>query len=466
MKIDFGMVSLGINFGDRHQGRGRRQWFLLAVFLLALGLLLSLRAVSPAQAATTTITLESAATVINGCDTLDLFIRINDVTNLYGADVRLTFDPTVLEVTVIQELNDLLQPPFYIAAKQYDNTAGTAWLALTQLNPTPEASGSGNFARITFRAKAEQIDSPITISYSKLADRQGMTIPATAVGGSLTTQAPQSPEATIAQLNTNTVRISWNAIPGVTNYNIYRDTYAYFTPAIPYQVVTALTFDDVGVLGNSATNYFYAVRSTCANGFESPSSNHMGEFDYDLASAASLDTFNVIALPLDSADSIVPFQASGLATYIGSGVKQVLRWSPASQNFNVYRPLTSPPPANFALTTAQAYVIQVDGTTNPVLTFVNDVPNEGSVTFSFSIGSGSGCALNAISIPLDRTDLVSASMLATDIGGVDQVLFWNPATQNYRVYRPGVSPPFANFAIRTGYPYFVCLNETAPLSWP
>lgn len=260
-----------------------RPLLLLALCLSAAWLMGVVPATHPATAdGGATITLESAGTTINACETLDLYIRINDVTGLYGADVRLAFDPTVLEVTALQELGDFLKPPFYIALKQVDNSAGTVWLALTQLNPTPPVSGSGDFARVTFRAKGETAASPVEISYSKLADINGMEIPATAVDGSLSTTPPAPPVVSITKLSSTTAQLSWNAVAGIGGYNVYRDSYAYFTPAVVYYATSDLTFDDVGAIGDVAINYFYVVRSTCNNGFESAYSNRVGEFDYAL----------------------------------------------------------------------------------------------------------------------------------------------------------------------------------------
>lgn len=462
------MMTHTRNWWKKKRKPGWQRPLLFLTIILALvwlsGLLPNPRPVSAQSGAT--ITLTSGATTINGCETLDVFIRINDVSGLYGADVLLTFDPAVLEVTALQESVDFLLPPFYIARKQYDNTAGTVRLALTQLNPRPPVSGSGNFGRVTFRAKGAQTNSPVQFGYGALSSINGVSIPATAVNGSLSTTSPAATTAAIAKLNPTTARLSWTAVPGVASYNIYRDTYAYFTPTTPYHTTSALTFDDDDALGNVATNNFYVVRSACANGFESANANRVGEFDYPLVTDPTLNKFNMIALPLDSAASIVPFRASGLAAYIGLGVEQVLRWNPSIQNFNVYRPTTSPPPANFALMAGGVYVMEVDDTPDPIVTFVGNVPFLDSLVFNFILGSNSTCALNAISIPLNRTDLTSASALASDIGGVNQVLVWNTTTQNFRVYRPGISPPGANFAVRAGYPYFVCLNETSPVYWP
>lgn len=462
-----------INFQSRsrlNRKNPTKQPLLIAVFLAALWLLAALlqsQPVKPAEAqGGPTITLESDTTTINGCDTLDLYVRINDVTDLYGADIQLAFDPAVLEVVAVQELSDLLNAPFFIAVKQYNNTAGTVWMAWTQLNPTLPASGTGDFARITFRAKGEQANSPVTIAYSKLSDINGIEIPTTGVDGALSTVAPAAPTLSISKLDPTTARLSWTAVSGVSNYHLYRDTYAYFTPGAPYQTTNALLYDDAGTVGNVATNYFYTVQSACTNGFGSAQSNRVGEFDFQIVNSPAPDKLNMVALPLDSTASITPYRASGLAIYTGSGVKRVLRWNPVTQSYASYIPSVSPPPLDFSLVTGGAYMLEVDTTAPSILSLVGNVPTQGSVVFSLTQGSPSTCALNDISLPLDSLTLTQASLLAADIGGVKRVLNWNANTQTYNSYIPGVSPPPLNFATRVGYPYTVCLDDTAPTTWP
>ena len=51
-----------------------------------------------AQANATTITLSPSPATLTGCDAVTVSVMINDVAGLYGADVRLAFDPNLLEV--------------------------------------------------------------------------------------------------------------------------------------------------------------------------------------------------------------------------------------------------------------------------------------------------------------------------------------------------------------------------------
>ncbi len=87
--------------------------------------------------------------------------------NAYGADVRIRFDPAKVLVvdtntyspgTQIQPLYDFMLPDFLIrqvACNALDTAdplcdepaeVGTIWYTFTQVNPTPEKSGSGAIA--------------------------------------------------------------------------------------------------------------------------------------------------------------------------------------------------------------------------------------------------------------------------------------------------------------------------------
>jgi len=124
---------------------------------------------------------------------LSVDIYVENVVDLYGADVRMAFDTSSLQVmdvdpaadgTQIAPLNTFLSPDF-VVRRVADNTAGTIWYAATQVNPTEAVSGSGPLARITFLAsRPGQITLPIT--YHKLGTRVGIEIPATARNCSVT----------------------------------------------------------------------------------------------------------------------------------------------------------------------------------------------------------------------------------------------------------------------------------------
>lgn len=178
---------------------------------------------------------------------------------------------------------------------------------------------------------------------------------------------------------------------------------------------------------------------------------------------AATNKYNFIALPLDSTDSISPFKAAGLASYIGSSVKKVVRFDALIQSFKTHT--VGSPFNNFDLSIGGAYLIEVDNTANSVVSFIGDVPTQGSLIFNLERGATTAdCKYNAISIPLDRSDITNAAGLATAIGGVNKVTRWDPDLQGFKTHTVG--SPFNNFSVAIGYPFLVCVNSAGPASWP
>lgn len=117
--------------------------------------------------------------------TLDVDLYVENVTDLYGADLRLSFDTAVAQVVdadaglvgvQIEPLDGFLWPDF-VARNEADNASGTVWYALTQLNPRSPASGSGSLARVTFW-RVTYGSSMLNFTAQQLARRDGTPIPA------------------------------------------------------------------------------------------------------------------------------------------------------------------------------------------------------------------------------------------------------------------------------------------------
>ena len=166
----------------------------LGVGLLLLVVVLALGGGRAAASPSATIVRCDPATVvgpIGGAVNVDIYVE--NVVELYAADVRLSFDTTALQVVdadpeasgVQMQLLDTFLSPDYVPRNVADNDEGTIWYAATQMNPAEAVSGSGPLARITFRAlRPGAFTLPIT--YYKLARRNSLEIPATAQGCAVT----------------------------------------------------------------------------------------------------------------------------------------------------------------------------------------------------------------------------------------------------------------------------------------
>jgi hypothetical protein len=434
----------------------------LLVFSVIAGLLYS---PSSTYAQSTTITLSPSPAAIQGCEEIEVDIVITDVSDLWAADVRLSFDPSVLEVVdkdagksgVQIADGDLLNASWYGFSEHADNTTGTIQYAVTQFSPDDPVSGSGVLATITFRAKSVG-STPLDFTYSKLSDRDGAELPADTTGSSVSTSAPGSPDVDITQASSSDVTLNWSAVSGVVEYDIFRGTSPYFTPVDPaLDTIPGTSYPDSNVLGDTGTNYYYVVQSVCEHGFSSGSSNRVGEYDYPLTGASS-SNYNDIAMSL-SVSSIT--DAASLASYMGSSVNYVLKYQAPLQTFQFYT--VGNPGSNFPISTGDFIYLITNQNAPAARALVGDVPVPGSVSFTFSTGSSS--MYNFISLPLDQGDLNSASDVAEDIGaGVAAVMKYNISSQSFQFYSPG--NPGTDFSLVIGEPFAVVLTSDAPTVWP
>lgn len=237
-------------------------------------------------------------------------------------------------------------------------------------------------------------------------------------------------------------------------YTIYRSTAPFFAPGAADSIGTTTTssFTDTSssVIGDPNQQYYYYVLAVDDFGNSSAASNHVGEYDVALIS------------PPGKTNNFVPFvfqnsgitTASELAAAIGP-VDLISRWSAASQAWGSYIPGVSA--TDFALNWGEPYMVSVTRDT----TFTQ--MGEAIRGKTFNLISPPGKTNNAITIPLERTDLTLASEVAADIGDmVDLISRWFSASQAWGSYVPGVSA--TDFPVYPGMPLMV--SVTAPVTWP
>lgn len=116
---------------------------------------------------------------------LTVEVLAENVTDLYGIELHLKYDPTVLEIQDgkadqegIQIEPGALLPvnQGFVVANQADQGQGTILYALTLLNPAPPVKGSGPVARITFKV-LQDVPSTISIEQATLVSVNLQTIP-------------------------------------------------------------------------------------------------------------------------------------------------------------------------------------------------------------------------------------------------------------------------------------------------
>lgn len=177
---------------------------LIAVAMLALagcgrGSGVQSASAAPAQQATAqpaasgaTLTLAADKPTLNKGEQAKVEVKVNNVKDLFGADVRLQFDPSRLEVVDSNpgvpgtqiEVGKFLDPSSgkgFVAQNSADNGAGRISYAVTLLSPAQPAQGSGTLAIITFNAKES---GPVNVGFQStiLTTPQNETIPVTSTG--------------------------------------------------------------------------------------------------------------------------------------------------------------------------------------------------------------------------------------------------------------------------------------------
>lgn len=108
-------------------------------------------------------------------------LHIEDVRNLYGAQVRLMFNPSLIEIVdavpgggINIEPGDTPYPDF-VVLNRADNVRGEIMYVVAQIAPRPPVSGSGVLARVRVRAKASG-STVMVFTEHLLADREAREI--------------------------------------------------------------------------------------------------------------------------------------------------------------------------------------------------------------------------------------------------------------------------------------------------
>jgi hypothetical protein len=263
---------------------------------------------------------------------------------------------------------------------------------------------------------------------------------------------------TINEVSGNIV-LSWNASANADGYKVYRDSTPYFTPAVPIASPTTTSHTDVGMAGNTTTNYFYIVKAYSTAG-ESGPSDTIGEFDFELVYNPTDTSYTWISLPLEDPEIS---DAYNLATKIGlSECLSLGRWDETLQSNVTYAPaIDYPSVVPFAVSPGDAIRIEVN--TQKFVTFTGKVPDPGSISFLLKHNS-TDTSYNWLSLPLDRDDITNVSQLGTSIGNCSSLSQWNPDTQMVETFAPGPDLP-PGFSVRIGYPYRV-EKEISDSVWP
>ncbi|MBN1991640.1 MAG: hypothetical protein JW953_02980 [Anaerolineae bacterium] len=119
-------------------------------------------------------------------DTLTVDVVLENVTDLYGAEFRVKYDPAVLAVQDLNAEQEGIQietgtllpaDQGFVVANKVDEAEGQIIFAMTLLNPAPPVSGQGPLARVTFQV-LQTSPSVVNVEHAKLVSSNLQTIPA------------------------------------------------------------------------------------------------------------------------------------------------------------------------------------------------------------------------------------------------------------------------------------------------
>jgi LysM repeat protein len=131
----------------------------------------------------TTVKVVSSASAVNSSVMIPL--QIANASNLWGVDLKIIYDPTILQCTQTQI--GAVPVPDVIAKNTCAN--GVAEYIVTQQSPRAPATGSGDVVRLTFTC-LKVGTSALHIDHATLVNKDGQALDKTAVDGTITCGAP------------------------------------------------------------------------------------------------------------------------------------------------------------------------------------------------------------------------------------------------------------------------------------
>ncbi len=162
------------------------------LLFIGLGLLLFALPMAARSQAETIVSVNPLTSNVQPGDSFSVDIWVENVTDLYGFDVTLLFNPAHLQVDSL-DLGDFLSSG--LGGEDLDNTTGIINYYNTQMSPSVPKSGSGTLFTVNFTALTTEVTTSIDIddSLTELVEYDTyQLIPFTAQDGSVVIGAGSS----------------------------------------------------------------------------------------------------------------------------------------------------------------------------------------------------------------------------------------------------------------------------------
>lgn len=144
-----------------------------AIFLLVILFIFGMPARAESRVVATVFASPAGVPLAAG-ETLQVAIRIADVTDLWAFDLEVHFDPAMIEVTSVA-LGTFLDSG--IKFSSINPTDGIISFVNAQINPSAPKSGDGELILININALENLEETHLTITKAELSDRDGSLIP-------------------------------------------------------------------------------------------------------------------------------------------------------------------------------------------------------------------------------------------------------------------------------------------------
>ena len=217
----------------------------LLAISLAFGLLCAfLQPAAAQQAGSAVVQINPAQRTMAAGETAEITVAVSNVTDLYGFDVLLKYDPQVLEVQDmdpnkkgIQVAQGVFLDAGLVAINSVDPVQGEIHFVMTQINPSTPKSGTGALVVVRFKAVKAGASSALALEQAQLASRLGEDIPAQTTDGAIqvagsSTQVPQVTATSIP------VQDGGEYIPTLDPTEMFQPTSTRIKPTVTPETIT------------------------------------------------------------------------------------------------------------------------------------------------------------------------------------------------------------------------------------
>lgn len=116
-------------------------------------------------------------------ETFAVNVVVLDVENLYGFDIKLRWDPTIIEyvshvvMAPVESYEEgILHDPVLLVKDEIDLAAGTYWVACASMSPAEPFDGNGDVFTMTFKIVSPLNEPPFELVNGMLSDNKGQPI--------------------------------------------------------------------------------------------------------------------------------------------------------------------------------------------------------------------------------------------------------------------------------------------------